>query len=114
MAKVKPLEIIKGLRGKVCEHSDMYFRTNRQTGEVFTGKVCYPSEEDASVDQVAVRGRFKKVSQAIRARIAALESDAKAALVAAYKAQHKIGSLFGYAFRKWNDEYDDSGNLIGG
>lgn len=111
MAKVKPLEIIKGLCGKVCEHSDMYFRTNRQTGEVFTGKVCYPSEDEPSVEQVAVRGRFRKVSTAIRARIAALESDAKAALVAAYKAQHKIGSLFGYAFRKWNDEYDANGDL---
>ena len=33
---------------KVCMHSDVYFRTNRQTGKVTTGKLCYPSTKEPS------------------------------------------------------------------
>lgn len=112
MAKIKPIDIIRGMRGKVCEHSDMYFRMNKQTSEVFTGKVCNPTEEAASEGQMSARERFKKVALAVRARIAALEGEAKEKLVAAYKAQHKIGSLFGYCYKKWNKEYDEEGEVI--
>ena len=111
MARVKPLEIIKGLRGKVCEHSDLYFRTNRITGAVFTGKLCNPSESAASSEQRSARDRFKKVGLAIRARISSLETDVRKVMMSAYKSQRKIGSFFGFCFKKWNDEYDENGDL---
>ena len=38
----------------------------------------------------------------------------KAKLKAEYKAQTKIGSLFGYAMHKLNGNYDENGDEIGG
>ena len=112
MAKIKPLATIESMSGKVCIHSDMYFRTNKITGKTFTGKLCNPSTKEPSADQIAVRNRFDKVQAAVRTR---LETPAtKAQIMAEWKSQTKIGTLFGYAFHKWNSEYDANGDLIQG
>ena len=111
MAKIKPLETISAMSGKVCMHSDVYFRTNTMNGQVTTGKICYPSTADPTADQLQAQARFKAVSIAVRSRIAALGDDAKKALKTAAKAA-RAGSVFGYAFHKWNDQYDASGTLI--
>lgn len=111
MAKIKPLEIISTMSGKVCMHSNMYFRTNSMNGTVTTGKLCYPSTAAPTTDQTAAKNRFKTVAAAIRTRIAALDTSAKAALKQAAKAA-RAGSVFGYAFQKWNSEYDSDGTLI--
>ena len=112
MAKIKPMALVESMSQKVCEHSNVYFRTNKQTGAVYSGKLCNPFEGEASADQIAKRTRFGKVSKAIRARLNALTGEDKTKFLAAYKSQHKIGSLYGYAFKKWNDEYDANGDLI--
>lgn len=109
MAKIKPLAIIETMSGKVCMHSDMYFRTNKQTSAVHTGKLCNPSTKAPSAAQIAVRNRFKKIAAAVRTRLDAPAT--KAAMLAEYKAQTSIGSLFGYAYHKWKDEYDAQGEL---
>ena len=113
MAKIKPMALIESMSNKVCEHSDVYFRTNKKTGEVFTGKLCNPSTKEPSVNQTAARARFAKVVAAVRTILAG-SSEQKTQLVAEYKAQNKIGSLFGYAMHKLNDQYDANGDLIGG
>lgn len=111
MAKIRPLEIISTMSGKVCEHSKMYFRTNPMNSTVTTGKLCYPSSKELSAEQLAVQARFKAVTLAVRARIAAMtDADKKALRKAAIAAQ--AGSVFGYAFHKWNSEYDEDGVLI--
>ena len=112
MAKIKPMALVESMSRKVCEHSNVYFRTNKQTGAVYSGKLCNPYEGEPSTDQVANRNRFGKVSKAVKARLAALTGEDKTKFLAAYKSQHKIGSLYGYAFKKWNDEYDANGDLI--
>ena len=113
MAKIKPMVLIESMSNKVCEHSDVYFRTNKKTGEVFTGKLCNPSTKEPSMNQTAARARFAKVVAAVRTILAG-SSEQKTQLVAEYKAQNKIGSLFGYAMHKLNDQYDANGDLIGG
>ena len=113
MSKIKPLAIIQSMSGKVCGHSDMYFRTNKVTGQTFTAKLCYPYTGEASQLQEQTRSRFAKVTAAVRTRLSELSVNDKKALVAEYKSQHKIGSLFGYAMHKWDNEYDQSGDLIG-
>jgi len=113
MAKIKPMALIESMSNKVCEHSDVYFRTNKKTGEVFTGKLCNPSTKEPSVNQTAARARFAKVVAAVRTILAG-SSEQKTQLVAEYKAQNKIGSLFGYAMHKLNGNYDSNGDLIGG
>ena len=112
MAKIKPMALVESMSQKVCEHSNVYFRTNKQTGAVYSGKLCNPYEGEPSADQVANRTRFGKVSVAVKARLAALAGADKEKFVAAYKSQHKIGSLYGYAFKKWDKEYDVNGELI--
>jgi len=111
MAKIKPLEIISNMSGKVCMHSEMYFRTNTMNGVVTTGKICYPTSTAATTDQIAAKNRFKLVAAAIRTRLAALTTDQKKAMKQAAKAA-RAGSVFGYAFQKWNSEYDNAGALI--
>jgi len=111
MAKIKPLETISGMSGKVCMHSDIYFRTNTMNGVVTTGKRCYPYKGAASTSQIAAKNRFKLVSAAIRTRLTALTAVQKQAMKDAAVAA-RAGSVFGYAFQKWNSEYDATGALI--
>ena len=113
MAEIKPMALIESMKKKVCAHSDVYFRTNKKTGKVTTGKLCNPSTKEPSAAQTAAKARFAKVSAAVRAILAG-SSEQKTRLVAAYNAQNKIGSLFGYAMKKLNGNYDQNGDPIGG
>ena len=112
MAEIKPMALIESMKKKVCEHSDVYFRTNKRTGKVTTGKVCNPSEKEPSENQVKAKARFTKVQAAVRAILAG-STEQKTQLVAEYKSQTKYGSLFGYAMHKLNSDYDAEGNKIG-
>lgn len=111
MALIKPMALIESMRKKVCMHSDVYFRTNKQTGKTYTGKLCNPSEQQPSAAQTAAKNRFSKVVAAVRAILA--DPTEKAKLKAEFKAQTKIGSLFGYAMHKLNSNYDQNGDKIG-
>ena len=112
MALIKPMALIESMKKKVCMHSDVYFRTNKQTGKTFTGKLCNPSTKEPSAAQIKAKERFAKVSAAVRT---VLENPTeKAKLEAEYKSQTKIGSLFGYAMHKLNSQYDENGDPIGG
>ena len=110
MAEIKPMALIESMSKKVCEHSNVYFRTNKQTGKVTTGKFCNPSNKAPSSAQVAAKTRFSKVAKAIHAVLA--DPTEKAKLEAEYKAQTKYGSLLGYAMHKLNDQYDENGDKI--
>ena len=112
MSEIKPMALIESMRKKVCMHSDVYFRTNKQTGKTTTGKLCNPSTKEPSAAQTAAKARCAKVVAAVRTILAG-SSEQKTALVTAYKAQNKIGSLFGFAMHKLNDQYDANGDLIG-
>ena len=109
MSKIKPVSIIQSMSGKVCEHSDMYFRTNKQTGAVSTGKVCYPSDAKPTAAQIKAKERFSKVSAAVDEILQ--DPDQKAKYQVAYKAQHKVGNLRGYIFKKISPLYDANGEL---
>ncbi len=111
MALIKPMALIESMKKKVCMHSDVYFRTNKKTGKVYTGKLCNPSTKEPSAAQIKAKERFAKVSAAVRT---VLENPTeKAKLEAEYKSQTKIGSLFGYAMHKLNGNYDENGDKIG-
>ena len=70
MSEIKPMALIESMRKKVCEHSDVYFRTNKRTGKVTTGKLCNPSTKEPSSAQIAAKARFTKVQAAVRAILA--------------------------------------------
>jgi len=96
--RVKPLGVFEALRGKVCQHSDMYVRQNRKTGNMYTGKLCNPSTAEPSADQLTQQAAFKTM----RAQAAAIVADsAKWALYAsAYDAQSKYGTKIGFIMHK--------------
>ena len=104
MAKVTTTSLISGLSGKVCQHDNTYFVTNRQTGQVHTAKICHPRNDEPSEAQVAVRERFVRRSQNTSAWIRdngpstlhpkGTEIYQKA--MTAFRAQRKIGSFFGF------------------
>ena len=112
MAEIKPMALIESMKKKVCMHSDTYFRVNKQPGKVTTGKICYPSTKEPSAAQSAAKARFAKVQAAVRAILE--DATEKAKLEKEFKAQHKYGSLFGYAMHKLNGNYDQNGDLING
>ena len=84
MAFIKPMALIESMSKKVCEHSDVYFRTNKKTGKVTTGKLCYPSTKEPSAAQIKAKARFAKVSAAVRTILAGT-SEQKTQLEAEYK-----------------------------
>ena len=110
MSKIKPIAIIESMSGKVCEHSDMYFRTNKQTGKVYTGKLCNPSDAAPTEAQMRVKERFAKITAAVAELLA--DPMEKAKWEKAYLAQRKIGSLHGYVFAKINDQFDENGEKL--
>lgn len=110
MAKIKPIDTVKSMSGKVCEHSDIYFRTNKQTDKVVTGKICNPSDADPSEAQVKVQTRFAKLADAARAILADPEQRTK--YETAYRKQRRVGSLLGYVIKKINSQYDENGDPI--
>ena len=110
MSKIKPIAIIESMSGKVCEHSDMYFRTNKQTGKVYTGKLCYPSDAEPSEAQNRVKTRFSKITAAVKELLS--DPAERATWQKAYLAQHKIGSLHGYVFAKIKDQFDENGEKL--
>ena len=111
MAKINPMALIESMSKKVCMHSDVYFRTNKQTGVTYSGKLCNPSDKPDSAEQTKAKARFAKVVAAVRTILS--DATEKAKLKAEFKSQHKIGSLFGYAMHKLNGNYDENGDLIG-
>ena len=95
MSKYVPMDLVKSLSGKVCQHSDTYFAM--RNGTRYTGKICNPSTADPTTQQVAQRNRFAQT----RAAIKALSQQDIAAYAAAFKSNPgKYRTLNGYIFAK--------------
>ena len=104
MAKVTTTSLIAGLSGKVCQHDDTYFVTNRQTGRVHTGRVCHPSTAAPSAAQEEQRLKFAQRCANTNQWIAGNKpsvthpkgSEIYQKAMSAFKAQHKIGTFYGF------------------
>ena len=86
--------MVKEYHGKLCMHSDVYFA--KRNGTLYTGKICNPYKGDPSAAQTAVRTKFKTAQTAARTALA--DATQHAALLAAFKAQKRYKTLWGYAF----------------
>ena len=60
MAKVIPIDTIKGMSGKVCSHSNTYFNFNHSSGNCYTGKICNPYIGGPTAKQLAQQETFKQ------------------------------------------------------
>ena len=94
MSKYIPNEMVKEYHGKLCMHSDVYFA--KRNGTLYTGKICNPYKGDPTAAQTTVRQKFKTAQAAAKAALA--DATQHAALLAAFKAQRKYKSLWGYTF----------------
>ena len=94
MAQVNPMGLVESMSGKICGHSDMYFF--RKNGKVFSGKSCNPSTKKPTQDQLTAQNRFKTARTNTMTALA--DPDQRATLEAAFKAQKKYYSLYGYVF----------------
>ena len=93
MAKIKPMDLVKSMSGKICEHSDIAFA--RRGNTLYTMKRCNERDLEKnpySEQELAHQAKFKAVAASTAARVkTAAEED-----VAAYKAQKKYDSFRSY------------------
>ena len=94
MAKYEPIEMVKSYRGKICEHSDVYFAKKGKT--LYTGKICNPRTKAFSEAELARQAKFTQA----RAAVKALTVEQKTAYAEAFANQKKYSSLQGYMFAK--------------
>lgn len=92
MAKFKPIDLIKSLRGKLCSHSDVYFAQKGKT--LYTGKLCNPRTKPFSAEELARQAKFTQA----RAAVKALTPEQKAAYAEAFANQKKYATLAGFIF----------------
>lgn len=91
MSKIKLEVPFQQFRGKVCKHSQIIFK--QMYGTNFTSQICNPYTGDPSAAQTAQR---TKMATAIAA-VNALDADAKAAYMTAFKKQSNYKTFRGYA-----------------
>ena len=70
------------------------FPHNKQTSQVFTGKICNPYTGEPTEKQIAVRQKFRETYEAM----AQLTEEQKEAYREAFKRQKKYKSFRGYIF----------------
>ena len=61
MAKIKAIEFIQGMSGRVKKNSDYYFCTDRKTGALYV-RHCPVRHAAPTEQQVVHRGRFAAIS----------------------------------------------------
>ena len=103
--KVIPIEVIAGLRGKVCSHSDMYVRQNRRNGVMYTGKLCNPYDGPIGDKQRSLINKFKAARTAVATTMA--DAEALQTYTEQFKAQKKYSTLRGFIFAKEYEKLSD-------
>jgi len=104
MAKIKPMALVESMSGKVCTHSDVYFRTNKRSGAVSTGKLCNPNTAAPTSDQADVRTYFTGAVTNAKAILAATSTDTDQSnytKLQNYKAQYDANPTFGGTLYNW-------------
>ena len=99
MAKIKPMDLVKSMSGKVCEHSDISFAKRGDTQ--YTVKRC--NERDLEKNpyteaELAHQAKFKSVAASTTVRVKTNDPED----VAAFKAQKKYKSFRSYI---WAQEW---------
>lgn len=90
MAKITPMDLIKSMSGKLCEHSDISFAKRGNTQ--YTMKRCNERTTPFTEKELAHQAKFKAVaaSTALRIKNAATED------VQAFEAQKKHKTFRSY------------------
>lgn len=92
MSKIRPMELISKLSGKLCSHSDIYFA--ERNGTQYTGKICNPYTGEPTEKQLEIRNKFAETIEALNA----LTEEQKDAYKEAFRKQKKCKTLRGFIF----------------
>ena len=107
--------LLASMKGKACRHDEVYTKTNKQTGKSYAVKLCNPADPTlATAAQKKQRSKFGVISSAVSAWIVSEKaansgqgSIAYLKALAAFKSQHKYGSLRGFIVSKYAT-YDEA------
>ena len=97
MAKIVPMDLVKSMSGKICEHSDISFARRGDTQ--YTMKRCNERTSAPTEAEIAQRTKFGAICAAFNARLKANDPDD----VAAFKAQKKYKTFRSYLWH-WESE----------
>lgn len=117
MGKVKTTWLLPGHSGRLCHHEDIYTKMNKKTGQVYSVKLCYPSEK-VTANQVAQRNNFGLVSMALSAWLnqnkvaTATDHAAYMAVKAQYDRQVKYSTIRGYMMAKNMATVQTDGSVV--
>jgi hypothetical protein len=67
MAKITPIDVIKGITGKYGSGSNDYFATNKSSNKIHLAKLSNPYKGPASEKQLAQQSKFAKKQAAVSA-----------------------------------------------
>lgn len=98
MAKIQPMDLVKSMSGKICEHSDISFAKRGDTQ--YTMKRCNKRTTPFSEEELAHQAKFKAVAASTAARVKAADP----ADMTAFNAQKKYKSFRSYI---WAQEWAD-------
>ena len=90
MAKITPMDLVKSMSGKICEHSDISFAKRGKTQ--YTQKRCNKRTSPFSEAELAHQAKFKAVANSTAARVKAAAPED----LAAFQAQRKYDSFRSY------------------
>lgn len=94
--KLKLQDMFKSASGKVCQDSDFY--TTTRNGKTYTGRICHPNHNPPTAEQQAQRQKFKEAVAEARRIVANKNSEEYKTYEAAWKAQSKYATVYGYIF----------------
>ena len=104
MPKIKPMALIENMRGKVCQHSDTYFRTRQKDGKVFAAKICNPSTKPDSTAQTANKTKFAAVAALTKQVFADKTAETYLNYKKQFDQQTKIATIYAFVFAdKWKN-----------
>ena len=90
MAKIVPMDLVKSMSGKICEHSDISFARRGDTQ--YTMKRCNERTSEPSEAELAQRTKFATISAAVNARLKANAPED----VAGFQSQKKYKTMRKY------------------
>ena len=96
MAKITPMDLVKSMTGKICQHSDISFAKRGDTQ--YTMKRCNKRTSTPSAAELANQVKFAAVAASTAARVK-LEDPTD---VAAFEAQKKYKNFRSYI---WAQEW---------
>ena len=92
MSQIKLEAPFTSFQGKICKHSNIIYKKMRDTQ--FTSQICHPRTKPYSAAELERQAKFRSAAAATKTALA--DTTQRATYEAAFKAQTKYTTLYGY------------------